>query len=191
MTRSARLRYWIDRQEIHDCIQRVSRAIDRFDRVLFVSAYHEDAVIDAGGLVADPGTVYDVGAALHAHGQRATLHHLTNHSCELDGDEAHAETYFLYVGRNHDGSNWLAGGRYADRLERREGNWGIAFRLTMIEWSGEMPSNAVPLFDGIPDLQANGFAARDRRDPSYRRPLRNQRARRIPADVTRLSRPEV
>ena len=44
---------------------------------------------------------------------------------EIDGDVAHAETYWFYGAKNRDGSNWLAGGRYLDRLERRDGAWRI------------------------------------------------------------------
>jgi len=187
--RLARLGELLDRQDIYDCIKRVSRAIDRFDRELFLSAYHPDAVIDAGQFVSDPASTYDGGEALHAAGQDATLHHLTNHSCELDGDVAHAETYFLYVGRNKDGSNWAAGGRYNDRLERRGGEWRIAFRYTIIEWSGMVPETQVPLFEGVTDGQLNGVPSRSREDPSYRRPLTNLRPVRMPEDPTAYSRP--
>ena len=47
---------------------------------------------------------------------------------QIDGDLAHAETYYLFVGRNRDQTNWIAGGRYIDRLERRGGAWRIALR---------------------------------------------------------------
>lgn len=185
----ARLGELLDRQDIYDCIKRVSRAIDRFDEALFLSGFHPDAEMDAGSMVADPQGSYDVGSALHAAGQSATLHHLTNHLCELDGDTAHAETYFLYVGRNRDETNWLAGGRYADRLERRDGAWKIAFRCTALEWSGTMPAAGVPLFGDAPDAFANGVPGRDRADPSYRRPLVNRRARHSPAHPAGLGHP--
>ncbi|MDG2003311.1 MAG: nuclear transport factor 2 family protein [Novosphingobium sp.] len=187
----ARLGELLDRQDIYDCIKRISRAIDRFDRDMFLSSYHPDAVIDAGQFVSDPTATYDGGEALHEAGQDATLHHLTNHVCEVEGDTAHAETYFLYVGRNKDGSNWAAGGRYNDRLERREGAWKIAFRYTNIDWSGMVPETQVPLFTGLPDdAQANGTPSRSREDPSYRRPLTNLRQVRMPEDPTAYSRPE-
>jgi len=186
----ARLGELLDRQDIFDCIKRVSRAIDRFDRELFLSAYHPDAVIDAGALVAGPTEVYDSGEALHDEGQSSTIHHLTNHVCEIGGDEAHAETYFLYVGRNRDGTNWAAGGRYNDRLERRGGIWKIAFRYTIIEWSGMIPETEVPLFRDVPDVHLNGLPSRKRDDPSYRRPLVNRRELRVPENPRALSRPE-
>lgn len=185
----ARLGELLDRQDIYDSIKRVSRAIDRFDRELFVSAYHPDALIDAGSFVGAPGQVYDGGAALHDEGQSSTIHHLTNHVCEIDGDTAHAETYFLYVGRNRDGTNWAAGGRYNDRLERRDGAWKIAFRYTILEWSGMVPETQVPLFKDVPDVHRNGTPARSREDPSYRRPLTNRRELHLPDDPRSLGMP--
>ncbi len=188
--RQARLEEMLDRQDIFDCLQRISRGIDRFDREMFVSGYHPDAVVDAGALVGTPEQSYDSGAALHQEGQSSTLHNLMNHYCEIDGDTAHTETYFEYAGRNRDGSNWLAGGRYLDRVERRGGEWRVAFRMTIIEWSGSLAGNEVPLFAGVADVHANGAAQRGPQDPSYRRPLTNLRALRVPEDPRALSRPK-
>lgn len=185
----AQLEHLLDRQGILDCLQRISRAIDRFDKDLFLSGYHPDSVIDAGGLVGSPEEVYEHGAELHEHGQVSTLHNLINHSCEIEGGTAHSETYFLYTGHNRDGNNWLAGGRYLDRLERRNGGWKVAFRYTIIEWSGTLPPATVPLFDNIADLHLNGVPARDTSDPSYHRPLTNRRAMTTPADAQALSTP--
>lgn len=187
--RLARLEQMLDRQDILDCITRISRAIDRFDRDLFLSGYHPDAVIDAGAFVADPARVYDGGAALHEQGQSMTLHNLMNHTCEIEGDVAHAETYWQYNGLNRDGSNWVAGGRYIDRLERREGEWRIAFRCTLLEWSGMIPGANVPLFDAAAPANPNGVTSRDRQDPSYRRPLVNRRPPSFPADPRALGTP--
>lgn len=187
----ARLEELLSRQDIYDCIKQVSRAIDRFDEELFVSAYHPDAIVDAGAIVADARSAYAVGAKLHEAGQVSTLHHLTNHSCEIDGDMAHAETYFLYVGRNRDDSNWAAGGRYADRLERRDGVWKIAFRCTALEWSGMVPTAEVPLFADVPDLHLNGTSTRSPEDISYRRPLINLRVAQVPDRPDMLGTPKV
>jgi hypothetical protein len=185
-----RLQLMADRQEIWDCLQRISRGIDRFDRESLLSGYHEDAVVDAGALVGSPAQAYESGSALHEAGQVSTMHSLFNHYCDVQGDSAHTETYFEYAGHNRDGSNWLAGGRYIDRLERRAGDWRVAFRMTVMEWSGSIPGNEVPLFAGIEDVHANGAPARNRSDPSYFRPLVNRRAMRAPADPGSLSRPK-
>ena len=189
LDRQTRMDQMLDRQDILDCLYRISRAIDRFDKALFLSGYHGDAVIDAGSLVGSPDEVYDKGAQLHEHGQISTLHNLLNHSCDIDGDSAHSETYFLYSGVNRDGSNWLGGGRYLDHLTRRDDQWKVLFRYTLMEWSTTVPGNSVPLFDSIPDLHANGVPSRTASDPSYRRPLTNLRRPTTPTDMLNLSRP--
>jgi hypothetical protein len=58
---------------------------------------------------------------MHEQGQVATHHNLLNVTYDIQGDTAHTETYYLFVGRNRDDSNWIAGGRYVDRLEKRNG----------------------------------------------------------------------
>lgn len=173
--RDARLDRLLDTQDILDCLTRFSRGMDRFDRELFLSAFHEDATIAAGPFVGSPGDCYDWAVPMHDAGQVATHHNLLNHSCEIEGDTAYSEIYYLFVGRNRDETNWMAGGRYVDRFERRDGAWRIAFRTNAIEWSGTVPTMPIPFAD-VPDIDANGSASRDRGDISYQRPLINRRA---------------
>jgi hypothetical protein len=176
---SARLERLLHRQEILDCLIRFSRGMDRFDRELFLSAFHPDAVIAAGDFVGGPAALYEWASDLHEQGQTSTQHQLLNHTCDLGGDVAHTETYYLFAARNRDETNWLAGGRYVDRLERRDGAWRIALRCNAIEWSGTVPSLPIPFAD-VPDLNRNGVSTRSRDDLSYRRPLTNRRAIRTP-----------
>lgn len=176
----AALEALVDRQEILDALTRFSRGMDRFDRKLFLSAFHDDAVIAAGPFVGGPEALYEWSIPMHEQGQIATHHNLLNHTCDIDGDTAHTETYYLFVGRNRDDSNWIAGGRYIDRLERRNGDWKIALRTNAIEWSGLVPTMAIPFAD-VPDIHANGAPSRSKEDPSYQRPLKNVRAAQIPS----------
>lgn len=178
--RLARLDHLLDRQDILDCLIRFSRGMDRFDRALFLTAFHPDAIIDAGEFVGGPEKLYEWASDLHERGQSSTHHGLLNHSCEIDGDVAHAETYYLFTGRNRDETNWIAGGRYVDRLERRDGQWRIALRCNAVEWSGMVPTTAIP-FESVPDVHANGLPSRSREDISYRRPLTNRRKQRLPS----------
>jgi hypothetical protein len=170
----ARFERLLDRQEITDCLTRFSRGMDRFDRDLFLSAFHPDAEIAAGDFVGGPTALYQWAHNMHEKGQIATQHNLLNNTCDVDGEVAHSETYYLFAARNLDESNWLAGGRYFDRLERRHGQWRIALRTNVIEWSGMLPPTPIP-FDDVPGIAANGVSARDRTDPSYQRPLINHR----------------
>jgi len=171
---ASRLEQLLDRQDILDCLTRFSRGTDRFDRELSLSAFHPDAVIAAGDFVGGPAELYDWSTAMHEEGQTATHHNLLNHTCDFDGDTAHTETYFLFVARNRDETNWIAGGRYIDRLERRDGAWRIALRTNVIEWSGLVPTMAIPYAE-VPDIHVNGAPSRSREDPSYQRPLVNNR----------------
>lgn len=180
--RLARLEGLLDRHDIVDCLARFSRGIDRFDRELFLSAFHPDAIIDAGAFVGGPEDLYDWASGLHERGQTSTRHYLLNHTCEIEDGVAHAETYYLFSGRNRDDTNWVAGGRYVDRLELRSGAWRIALRCNALEWSGMIPSEPIP-FQDVPDVHRNGAPSRSREDPSYRRPLTNRRQRRVPTDL--------
>jgi SnoaL-like domain len=177
--RAARLDNLLDRQDILDCLVRFSRAMDRFDRDLFLSAFHPDAIIAAGPFVGGPEALYDWAVPMHDQGQISTHHNLLNHTCDIDGDTAHTETYYLFVGRNRDDTNWIAGGRYIDRFERRKGEWRIALRTNAIEWSGMVPTLPLP-FGDVPDIFVNGTPSRGKSDPSYTRPLVNKRAKNIP-----------
>jgi len=177
--RLARLERLADKQDILECLTRFSRGMDRFDREVFLSAFHEDATMAAGPFVGSPADCYDWASAMHEQGQVATHHNLLNVTYDIDGDVAHTETYYLFVGRNRDESNWIAGGRYIDRLERRDGAWKIALRTNAIEWSGMVPTMAIPFAD-VPDIFGNGAPARSKDDPSYQRPLVNRRAPHVP-----------
>jgi SnoaL-like domain len=180
MANDARLQTLLDRQDISDCLTRFSRGMDRFDRDIYLSAFHDDAVIAAGPFVGSAADCWDWAIPMHRDGQVLTHHSLLNNSVEIDGDTAHSETYYQFVARNHpweEGGGetvMLAGGRYIDRMERRGGEWKIALRTNIIEWSCIQPAMPLP-FGDVPDIGANGVSARDQSDPSYQRPLVNVR----------------
>jgi len=175
----ARLEKLADRQDIVDCLTRFCRGMDRFDRDLFLSAFHPDAVIAAGSYVGGPVELYDWAQPMHEQGQIATQHTMLNTTVDIDGDTAHSEAYYIFSGRNRDDSNWIAGGRYIDRLERRTGEWRIALRTNVIEWSGMLPTMPIPFAD-VPDIFGNGAPSRSKHDPSYQRPLVNKRKPNMP-----------
>jgi len=173
--RLARLEHAADRLEIQDCLTRFSRGMDRFDRELYLSAFHGDAQVAAGPFVGGAEECYDWAMPMHESGQILTQHSLLNQTVDIAGDVAHCETYYMFTGRNRDESLWMAGGRYIDRLERRDGAWKIALRTNLIEWSCLPPPLPVPFAD-VPDIGLNGVSARSPEDPSYRRPLVNLRS---------------
>ena len=174
----------LDRQAIHDCVLTYSRGVDRMDRDLLVSVYHEDAVDDHGVFIGTAEEFADWALELHRTKHLSHQHCLFNHTVDIDGDVAHAETYYLFLGINREGPpvSWGAG-RYIDRLERREGRWAIAARKCLRDWSplAERPErlDQLSLTAGKAFLPAREHAflrtcdqaARDRTDPSYERPL--------------------
>jgi ketosteroid isomerase-like protein len=160
----------LDRAAILDCVQRYARGIDRHDVELVTSAYYPDAV-DDHGLYVGSGDGLAVWANNHAHrGLVRHQHHLTNHSVDLEGDTAHAETYYLVVTRSETGTVRLGSGRYLDRFERRAGEWKIADRVTLVETVSDLGSSDMEELD-----RAFAAPAQNRSDPSYRRPLRVSR----------------
>ncbi|HMO68260.1 MAG TPA: nuclear transport factor 2 family protein, partial [Novosphingobium sp.] len=169
----------LDQLEIQDCLTRFSRGMDRFDRACFLSAFWPDATIAAGPFVGTPAECWDWAVPMHEAAQVLTHHALLNMTIEVAGEEAHAETYYLFVARNRDESLWQAGGRYVDRLERRDGDWRIAMRANVIEWSANPPSMPLPFAD-VPGIARNGTSRRDGDDISYARPLINRREPSIP-----------
>ena len=167
-----KLREVVDRQEIHDVILRYCRGVDRMDRELLLSAYHADAIDDHGLFVGGPEAFADYFMALHGSLQSATQHIITNHFCELDGDSAHTETYWLFAAMNRQGPALsLGGGRYIDRMERRGGRWAIAQRKCLYDWQG-VPGDYDLTSEQLAKMLGAGPATRDRSDPSYERPLR-------------------
>ena len=161
----------IDRDEIWQVLQRYGRGLDRFDRDLVRSCYFEDAIEDHGNFVSDVETFIDW--ANETSGYFVTCHHgLMNHSCELDGDDAYCETYYLFIGVSAKPPHAISMGRYVDHFQRRAGEWRIANRVTVIEGNFELNDSAMAAafkstYSGAPQP-----VARDRTDVSYHRPPR-------------------
>lgn len=162
-----------DRQDIYDCIMRYCRGIDRLDRELLLSAYHPDAIDDHGPYAGPLEGFADYAFNLHGTRQQRTLHHVTNHYCELAGTTAHTESYFLYYALNYTAPLYsLASGRYIDRFEKRGGRWGIAERICVVDVrNGDMAPT------GHEGDELYAAIHRSKADPSYMRPLHADRAR--------------
>jgi ketosteroid isomerase-like protein len=163
----AELRELLDRQAIRDCVHRYARGLDRHDDEMIASAYHEGALDRHGDFLGSVAEFIPWANALHAAEWVAHHHHLTTHNVELDGDTAHAETYCIGTFLRKDGSAVdMAGGRYIDRLERRDGEWKIAAREVVIEWACAADARSSRFStDPFPD------GTWDTTDLSYRRPL--------------------
>ncbi len=164
------VQYLLDRTAILDCIARHARGCDRHDVDLISATYHEDGV-DEHGFAVNSGPDYAewVNKA-HAETSIVHTHNITTHSCEIQGDTAHAESYAIVVLIGPDGrSAQFIAGRYLDRLERRDGQWRIAVRRSTVE--GMFLADARVLQSKFFTEKGYLVGTRDRRDLSYERPL--------------------
>lgn len=174
IARDQRIDALLDKEDIRACLANFSRGMDRFDRDIYLSAFWHDAEMAAGPFVGSAADCWDWAVPMHDAGQIVTHHALLQTTIDLDGDVAHTETYYQFVGRNRDESLWIAGGRYIDRLEKRGGAWKIALRTNVIEWGCLPPPMPIPFAD-VHDIAVNGVSSRSKEDPSYQRPLTNKR----------------
>lgn len=168
------LRQLMDRNEIQEILARYCRAIDRLDEPMLRSCFHGDSLHDHG--YAGPSEAF-CGFALEVlRGCVATHHQLGNISISVRGDVADAESYFTAYHRIGDeppaafgadtaGLDLTIGGRYVDRLERRDGVWRIVHRVGVHDWQRYEPAADRGFFDLAPDQRGR----RDQTDPVYRR----------------------
>lgn len=174
-----------NRSAIWQCLLRYARGVDRFDRELILSAFHSDAIDDHGKFVGGPEQFVEWAIGQHTKAHLGHLHNLFNHTCDLDGDVAHTETYFMFAAMNREGVPLiLNGGRYLDRLEKRAGEWRIAYRTCIREWGlmDERPdpedlssftSTRAYLSDELRAFMNGGAGPRrNNTDLSYQRPLK-------------------
>lgn len=159
-----------DRADIMACLLRYTRGVDRHDRELMLSAYWPDAYDEHG--VAEGVAADFVDWAIGWHGESQTKHHhgILNHTCELDGDTAHGETYYIFWGENKEGPPQLSFGRYIDRYERRAGEWRIAHRVCINEMTATLTAAVIPE-EWKAMMFKTGPNRRNKSDVSYVRPL--------------------
>jgi hypothetical protein len=172
-TTEDRLAAMLDKHEIQDCLLRYCRGIDRHETPLAQSAYHADGRDDHAAFIGRGHDLVEWANGYHDEMYDGHQHYVTNTVIDLDGDTAHAETYFIFAGRRKDSDEHaLGGGRYLDRLERRDGAWAIADRICIVEWWGDAETMAAVGPMVVTPTQSP-------EDPSYRRPLRAERSDRI------------
>jgi hypothetical protein len=140
---------------------------------MLLSAYHPEAIDDHGTYVGGVEGFADHVFALHFGMQHYTQHHITNHRCEIEGDVAHTESYYLFRCLNREKPFYChSSGRYIDRFERRQGKWAIATRICLVEARDD---NWGP--EGLEVNSAYVESKRDAGDVSYMRPLSVERSR--------------
>jgi hypothetical protein len=186
MTREQAIDDLIAKEQIRQAMARYSRGIDRLDEEIVKTVYQEDSYDNHGwGLT---GGGWDIAALCRRDGTgfpeewKMTTHFLGSHLIEVDGDEATSEVYFISwsLFDDPDGTQraMVASGRYLDRWQRRDGEFGISARTVVYDWFNTEkhetiwpgPDSDVPkFFHGAQPSDASstvwGTAGAD--DPSY------------------------
>lgn len=159
------VRVLLDKQAITEVVLRYCRGVDRLDMALVRSCYHDDGVDHHTGFdgPADDYVAWLDKVLRHLGG---TMHMIGNCLVEVDQDRARSETYGTahHWGEPYDDRsiNFTTGFRYVDRFERRDGQWRIAERWAVREWTRSVPPDTVRLKEGVgPEPH------RDRTDPLY------------------------
>jgi hypothetical protein len=163
------VQYMKDRQEILDCIVRESRARDRHDAEMITGCYWEDGFDEHGPAITPALKYAEWSNSAHSAGFAATSHNLTNHTCEIDGDTAYCDTYVIGGLLSLDNATCkVAMGRYVDLMERRNGEWRIKLRRSVIDMIAEGDAS------WLKSRALSGFlrGLRSKEDAAYQRPIR-------------------
>lgn len=153
---------------IKDIQIRYCRACDRADYDLLRSCFHPDATTSYGffgGTLDDFIESAKQQLPLFLH----TTHNTGNQTVEIIGSEAWAEHYTVATHRlvaDEHGPlrDFVTAVRYIDRMECRDGDWRIAARKLVLDWT-----RTDPVKDAPPDPEV-ARGTRDRSDPSYSLP---------------------
>lgn len=161
------------REEIRETLMRYSRGVDRLDKELLRTCFHDESTDDHGHFKGSGHEFADfiVGSlAERAHHTSHTVANILIEIDDLDAGVAHAESYGIaYLRRTEDNVEWLDlfAGRYVDRFERRDGHWRIADRAVVHDWSLSLELDSASSFPLVIDGFVQG--TRDRTDLAYRR----------------------
>ena len=131
-----KLRELISQQEITAILYRLARGLDRNDKALLASCFHEDAT-DDHGLFVGPADEFCDWVTGELGKYERTQHLITNINIVIDGDKAKTEAYFFahHVIPGETKKDVIAAGRYLDHFERRNGVWKIKHRKAVYDWS--------------------------------------------------------
>jgi hypothetical protein len=182
----------IDRQKIYHVLTSYCRALDRCDVELMKSVYWADGYDDHGVFAGNAQEFAEFIIRGIQEWFEVTQHAICNIHMELDGTVAHTEAYLIayhkvaaspgkvegWFGENYlrkyaplvaagVTQDFIYGGRYVDRLEKRDGIWRIARRTVVMDWNLNQPSTELRDEGMFKTLTTIG--RRDREDPAYRR----------------------
>lgn len=149
---SARMQIVVDKQEIYDLCGTYMRGLDRLEKDLVLSVFHDDATTDYGFFKGPPKDFCEF--AMTALSDHLANHHMIGQmNVDVEGDVAFGEIYFQAFHRIVDEGqekDLFISGRYVDRYEKRDGVWKIAFRAEVNDWARTDPATD-EFFAATPD----------------------------------------
>ncbi|WP_322046478.1 nuclear transport factor 2 family protein [Paraburkholderia sp. J67] len=132
----------LDREAIRDCLYRYCRGVDRGDEKALRATYWEDAT-DRHGPYQGTASGFCDWAMESLKSAGRMIHMIGNIMIELHGDRALAESYFHAVQEDRkiasERKEVSLYGRYIDRFEKRAGEWRVAARTVVYDWSRTTP----------------------------------------------------
>jgi len=180
----------LDKQACGQVMMTYCRGIDHRDEALLRSVFHADAyhrhgfegpsnAPGRGGKAGEPADFVEYALGVLATHKR-THHQLGNIFVEVepDGCTAYTEAYFTAfhrqraIGDPKAGPNafdtemdYWVGGRYMDRMEKRDDVWKIAYRVGLTDWQRIEP----PASQGEGRTPVDLRSQQSRKDMLYRR----------------------
>ena len=161
----------IAKQEIRDQLSRYCRGLDRMDKELTLSCWHEGGTDNHGPLF--NGTAEEfVEWVWPIHDAMAgTQHTINNILIDLDGDRAGSESYYTVYLRTASKSGFVdivGGGRYCDTFEKIDGIWRIRHRESISDWLQQFEIAETDTSAAIPsNKRDNKIVASERNTSDY------------------------
>ena len=166
MTDAEKLAQLLAKDAIREVLYLYCHATDRADHAQLLACFHADAELDFGYFTGGPHDLIAFSTSFLARFS-GTHHCLSNPVIRIDGETAETLSYISAVHsqwRRRSGTFDMIGwGRYVDRFERRAGDWKIAHRKVMFDWTMEFPSTFQ-----WPEALLPFTGRRNASDPSYR-----------------------
>jgi hypothetical protein len=133
-----------NKQSISEVLTRNCQGLDRADSDLFLSTYHEDALVEVDDFCGSPATYYELNLTGSRHTVLESLHFVSNVFIEVDEMTrtiAACESYYQVITRIQNRNkiiDCIEYGRYVDHLECRTikercrmGVWKISRRKVL------------------------------------------------------------
>lgn len=143
-TLESQLQALLDREAIREVMYAYCRGIDRGDEAALRSAYWEDGSDRHGAYNGSASGFIEKALQSRRSGLRM-IHQVSNISIVLEGAQAAVESYFQAFQYDTDPATGrlretFLCGRYADRFEKRAGEWRVAARTVIYDWMKEAPA---------------------------------------------------